>query len=178
MKILYVEDDPRHADLTLRVLRRSAPQIQMETATTIYEARVRLDHLSSEPLDLVLVDMHLRDGDGLTLLQHIRENGLPLAVVLVTGMGDEETAVAALKSRADDYVVKHKDYLNRLPVILDSALNHYRADAARRSRPLNILYAEDDAADLENTRRHFALHADHLRLDAVFTGPEVLSALQ
>ena len=74
--------------------------------------------------------MHLRDGNGLSLLQHIRENSLPLAVVMVTGMGDEDTAVAALKSRADDYVVKHQDYLQRLPIILKSALNHYRADAA------------------------------------------------
>ena len=122
--------------------------------------------------------MHLRDGDGLSLLQHIRESSLPVAVVLITGMGGEETAVAALKDRADDYVIKHKDYLQRLPVILESALNHYRADAARRAYPLSILYADDEFGDVENARRHFAVHADHLHLDAVFTGPEVLSALQ
>src|SRR3954464_15610742 len=166
MRILYVEDNPRHADLTVRTLHKSAPQVRLETVSTIGEAYARLDRIASDPFELVLTDMHLHDGDGLSLLQHIRQNGLPLAVVLVTGAGDEETAVAALKSRADDYVVKHKDYLNRLPVILESALHHYRADVARRARPLNILYAEDELRDVETTRRHFAVHAEHLHLDA------------
>ncbi len=178
MRILYVEDNPRHADLTVRTLHKSAPQVQLETVSTIGEAYARLGRIASDPLDLVLADMRLRDGDGLSLLQYIRENSLPLAVVLITGMGDEETAVSALKARADDYVVKHKDYLQRLPIILESALNHYRADAARRAHPLNILYAEDEFGEVESTRRHFAVHADHLHLDAVFTGPEVLSALK
>src|SRR5688572_19749924 len=113
MRILYVEDDPRDADLTVRRLQKTAPQFQVETVSTIEEGLMRLERINSEPLDLVLADVHLSDGDGLSLLNHIRENRMPLAVVMVTGMGDEETAVAALKARADDYVVKGKDYLDR-----------------------------------------------------------------
>src|SRR3954469_20689310 len=178
MRILYVEDNPVDADLTARALRKSAPDVEVETVSTIREALARLKRIASDPLDLVLTDVHLRDGDGLSLLQHVREHSLPLAVVLITGMGDEETAVAALKARADDYVVKSRDYLDRLPVILESALNHYRADAARRTHPLNILYAEDEPRDVESTLHYFAVHADHLHLDVVFSGSEVLSELQ
>src|SRR5215216_7150792 len=154
MRILYVEDDPRDADLTVRTLVRTAPHLTIETVSNIGAALARLQRMDPEPIDLVLTDVHLPDGDGVSLLNHIRENSLPLAVVIVTGMGDEETAVAALKARADDYVVKHKDYLDRLPVILESALNHYRADAARRARPLKILYAVDALREVESTRRH------------------------
>lgn len=178
MRILYVEDDPRDADLTLRMLRKTAPHLQLESVSTIQGALARLERLKSEPLDLVLTDMHLRDGDGLSLLLHIREKSLPLAVVMITGLGDEETAVEALKARADDYVIKRKDYLDRLAVTLESALNHYRADAARRSHPLRVLYAESDLHDIETTRRHFAVHADHLHLEVVSTGSGVLSVLQ
>ena len=178
MRILYVEDDPRDADITVRMLRKTAPHLQLEAVSTIHEALARLDHIARDPLDLVLTDINLPDGNGLSLLQHIRESSLPLAVVLVTGMGDQETAVAALKARADDYIVKRKDYLDRLPVILESALNHYRGDAARRAHPLQVLYAEGERHDIENTRRHFAVHADHLHIDAVSTGPEALLALQ
>src|SRR5215203_404293 len=178
MKVLYVEDDPRDADLTVRTLVRTAPHLTIETVSNIRDALARLQRINSDPIDLVLTDVHLHDGDGVSLLNHICESSLPLAVVIVTGMGDEETAVAALKARADDYVVKRKSYLERLPVILESAFNHYRADAARRAHPLNILYAEDEPRDVESTLRHFAVHAEHLRLDVVSGGSEVLFALQ
>lgn len=178
MRILYVEDDPRDADLTVRLLGRTAPQLQFETVSNIHDALTRLGRLDSEPLDLVLTDMHLRDGDGLALLNHIRENSLPVAVVVVTGMGDEETAVAALKARADDYVVKHKGYLDRLPIALESALNHYRAIAARRARPIKVLYAGDEEMQLEAVRRHLAVHADHIQLNATSDGVAVIEALR
>src|SRR6476661_4037191 len=164
MKILYVEDDVRDADLTLRMLRKRAPHLDFEVVSTLNKALARLERLPAEPLDLVLTDMNLHDGTGLTLLKHIRENSLPLAVVVITGSGDEQTAVEALKARADDYVVKRKDYLDRLPVTLESAHNHYRADAIRRAHPLNVLYAGSEPDDVEATSRFFAVHADHLYL--------------
>jgi PAS domain S-box-containing protein len=172
MRILYVEDDPHDADLTVRALRKSTPHFRVETVSTIGEALARLERIDSDPLDLVFADVRLRDGDGLSLLRHVRERGLPVAVVFITGMRDEETAVAALKVRADDYVVKRKDYLDRLPVLLESALSHHRADVARRAYPGNILYAEDEPRDTEHTRRHFAVHAEHLQLDLVHTVAE------
>ncbi len=178
MRILYVEDDPRDADLTVRRLQKTAPQFQVETVSTIEEGLMRLERINSEPLDLVLADVHLSDGDGLSLLNHIRENRMPVAVVMVTGMGDEETAVAALKARADDYVVKGKDYLDRLPITLESALNHYRADAARRAYPLKVLYIEGERTDVESTRRHFAVHADHIQVEYLPSTREALLTLQ
>jgi formate hydrogenlyase transcriptional activator len=178
MKILYVEDDPRDADLTKYTLGRSAPHLELETVSSIADASDRLRRLDSEPLDLVLTDMHLRDGDGLSLLNNIRENSMPVAVVIVTGVGDEDTAVAALKARADDYVVKRKGYLEKLPVILESAFNHYSADAARRSNPLRVLYAANNTNEIEATRKHFAVQADHVNLDVVNTGAEALSILR
>jgi len=178
MKILYVEDDLRDADVTVRMLRKNAPSYEIELAPTMAAALVRLAHLDSRPLDLVLTDMNLREGDGLCLLKHIRENAIPVAVVVVTGMGDEDTAVAALKARADDYVVKHKDYLDRLPTILENAVNHYRAESARRARPLNVLYAAQTAANIEETRRHFAMHAEYIHLNVVSSAAEAVYILK
>ena len=178
MRVLYVEDDPRDADLTRHTLRRTAPHLALEMVSSVGDALACLQRIDSEPIDIVLTDMHLPDGDGLFLLNRIRENSLPLAVVIVTGMGDEETAVAALKARADDYVVKRKGYLDRLPVILESALNHCRADAARRANPLKVLYLEANSQDIENTRRHLAVHADHIHVDVVTTPSSVFSSLR
>src|SRR5262245_39707379 len=178
MRILYVEDDLIDAELTQRQLRKTAPHFQLETVATMREPSARLERLDAQPLELVLTDMGLPDGDGLSLLRSIRERALPLAVVVITGVGDEETAVAALKSGAEDYVVKRKDYLERLPVTLESALQRFSAEAARRARPLKVLYAEHDTADIDLTRRHFARHAPNFHIDVVVSGPEVLHRLQ
>jgi len=178
MRVLYVEDDPRDADLTSRTLARTAPHLSLEVVNSIDDALARLKRIQSEPIDLVLSDMQLRDGDGLYLLNRIRENSLPIAVVIVTGVGDEETAVAALKARADDYVVKRKGYLERLPVVLESAFNHYSADAARRANPLKVLYLEADSRAIETTRRHLAVHADYIHIDVVTNTSEWFSNLR
>ena len=177
MRILYVEDDPRDADLTVRGLHKSAPHFEIEILSTIQETHARLALLDSHPLELLMVDMHLSDGTGLELLQHVRENRLPIAVVMVTGSGDEDTAVAALKVRADDYVVKRTNYIDRLPVVLERAVNHYRANAARQANPLRILYANDNTAEIENTRRHLSVHADHIQMDVVSTGSAALNVV-
>lgn len=178
MRILYIEDNPSDADLTVRMLKRIAPHIDIEIASSIREGVERLKRVASEPIDLVLSDVQLRDGDGLSVLQYIRENRIPVAVVLVTGAGDEETAVAALKARADDYVVKRKGYLDQLPLIFDSALNHYRADAARRSHSLNALYIGGNPSDVENIRRHLSMHADHINLETSASWSHAQQTLQ
>jgi DNA-binding response OmpR family regulator len=159
-------------------LRKTAPSIEVELGPSYEAALVRLEHLISAPLDLVLTDLHLRDGDGLSLLKHIRENALPVAVVIVTGMGDEDTAVSAFKARADDYVVKRSDYLDRLPATLESALNHYRAESARRARRLQVLYAEHDESTITEIGQHFSIHADHIHLHVVSSAAEALYVLQ
>ena len=177
MNILYVEDNPGDADLARRALRKSAPHFNLDLVGTQREALARLSEPEASRYDPVLTDMRLPNGDGLAILTHIRGRSLPLAVVLITGAGDEETAVAVLKAGADDYVVKRGDYLARLPLTLEDALHHYRAEAVRRTRPLRVLYAEHNATDVDLTRRHLAAHAPHIHLDVVGTAPEVLQRL-
>ncbi|MCC6613655.1 MAG: PAS domain S-box protein [Anaerolineae bacterium] len=176
MKILYVEDDPRDADLVRRELSRAAPHIRLDIAPTLGEARSRLAEPNAA-YDLVLADLRLPDGTGLELLEELRKRGKALAVVILTGVGDEETAVAALKAGADDYVTKRKDYHVRLLPALETALGRFRAEAARRARPLRVLYAEHNAADIDLTQRHFARYALHIHLDEVYTAVEALHRL-
>ena len=175
MRILYLEDSPVDADLALRALARSSPTDVVEVAPTLAAARERLGR--PEDFDLVLADLGLPDGSGLELLDEIRARGLPLAVVILTGSGDQEAAVAALKAGADDYLTKHGDYLERLPRLAASALARFRAAAARRARPLRVLYVEHSAFDIDLTRRHFAQYAPQLHLDVISQPTDALARL-
>lgn len=125
MKILYVEDEIAHVMLTERTLQENLHQeFLLLHAEKVSDA---LKFLDAEPdIDLVLSDLRLPDGTGLELLKKIRERKDPPAVVLVTGQGDQEAAVAALKAGAADYLVKQSDYLHRLPVVLSNAVAQNR----------------------------------------------------
>lgn len=175
MKLLYVEDNNQDIDLTRRILARQAPQIELETAGTLAEAR-RL--LAGQPkYDLVLLDLRLPDGGGLELLAEIRDQDLPLPVVILTGSGDEETAVAALKAGADDYLIKQTGYLERLAEVLETAVSRFHDLSARRAHPLRVLYVEHNNADIDLARRFMTRHAPHIRLDVAHTIPELLQKL-
>ena len=179
MKVLYVEDNEQDADLTCRRLARLAPDIAVATAHTLADARLRLaaEEAAGALPDVLLVDVRLPDGNGLELLGEVRLRGSPIAVVMLTGSGDEALVVAALRSGADDYVVKSGAYIERLPATLAGVVETFRQASAHRSTPIRVLYAEPSASDVDLLQRHLARYAPHLHVDAVFTAQEALARL-
>ena len=175
MKILYLEDNAADADLAVRALARGAPGATVEVVSSLAAARRRLE--DAQDFDLVLADLGLPDGSGLEILSAIRDAALPLAVVILTGSGDQEAAIGALKGGADDYLTKHGDYLERLPRTLVAALARFRSGEASRARPLRVLYVERNAFDVDLTRRHFAEHAPHIHLELADRAADALRLL-
>jgi two-component system, NtrC family, response regulator AtoC len=80
----------------------AAEGFSVTTAGTLGEARAQIDRLRP---DVVLVDLRLPDGSGMELLEHVAGPAV-MEVVLITGHGTVETAVAALRRGAADYLVK------------------------------------------------------------------------
>lgn len=175
MKILYVEDNPLDIEIARHALKPSASEFILETVSSLEEAYARLDLIQG--LGIVLCDLILPDGSGLELLSHIRSRNLPLAVLIVTGGGDEEAAVAALKAGADAYLIKQVHFNDFLPQTLAAALARHRAASARRVNSLRVLYAERDTTAADRARQHLAQHAPHIRLDIVHDVHDVLSRL-
>ncbi len=175
MRVLHVEDNPTDADLAHRMLVRRAPEIVLERCSTRVDAMARLQ--PAERFDLAIIDLHLPDGSGLELLTWIRERRLPVAVVVMTGTGDQEAAIAALKAGADDYITKGTDAFDRLPITLQDARRRFREAHARRARTLRVLYAEHNRAHIDLTRRYFARHAPYIRLTVFSDVDQVLARL-
>src|SRR5437870_4437643 len=98
---LIVDDEPR-LRLILSQLMRAEGFRCVEAANGL-EA---LDHLSREPITLVMSDMEMPKMNGIELLKHLRAKYPDVAVVMVTGNSDVETAVGTLSAGAMDYIVK------------------------------------------------------------------------
>ena len=97
--ILCIEDDPLLGDLLLYALQREGYQARLAPT-----AGGGLQAITAEHPDLVLLDMHLPDGDGLALCGHIRlTHRLP---VILTGANSDEDALAGFERGADDCVAK------------------------------------------------------------------------
>ncbi len=134
MKILYVEDEIAHIELAERTLEDNLKEGFFLLHCESFKDAINILERESD-IDVVLSDLRLPDGSGLDLLKHIKEKLMPPAVVLVTGQGDEQVAVAALKAGAADYLVKQSDYLHRLPVVITNAVaqnNLIREQKAKR----------------------------------------------
>ncbi len=176
LRVLYVEDDPVDTDLARRELYRAAPEMRLEVAPTVAAAMELLAD-AKPPFDVVLSDLTLPDGNGLEILSHVRARDLPLAVVIITGSGDQEAAVAALKAGADDYLTKSTGRFANLPLVLSEAHCAFQARLKRQARPMLVLYAEPNPFDVDLTRRHLAQYAPYIQLEAVGSGEEILQRL-
>ena len=172
LRLLYVEDSESDADLTRRALARHAPGIEMTHAPTLAAGRALL----ADPggFDTLLLDLNLPDGNGLELLNEVRTLSRTMTIVMLTGSGDQDAVIAAIKAGADDYIVKHGDYLNRLHARLDDARQRSHTSGVLRNRGLRVLYAEHNAFDADLARRHIEHHAPHIRLELFATADEVL----
>ena len=124
MRILLIEDNADHRELMCRALTEYDLTWQVDAVVSGKEA---LRHLAEwEAYDLVFLDYSLPERDGLEVLKEIRRGEAPPPVVMVTGRGDEQVAVAAMKGGAYDYVVKGEDYLQRLPVVAQRAVEAHQ----------------------------------------------------
>jgi PAS domain S-box-containing protein len=130
MRILLVEDNADHRELMGRALTGHDSTWEVEGVGFGEEALCLL--LGGAVFDLVFLDYSLPQRDGLWFLGEIRRGKAPPPVVMVTGRGDEQVAVEAMKRGAYDYVVKQEGYLERLPVVARHALEANRLAMERK----------------------------------------------
>lgn len=176
MKILLLEDNTTDADLTILGLSRLIPTISIEHATTLAQARAILQ--ANHSFDIALLDVNLPDGNGLEILMEIRKNNLDFPVVILTGSGDEEAAVTALKTGAEDYIIKQSDYITALPEIISQAIINFKKDAFIKSEVIDVLYIEHNSADIDFTIRYFAKYAPYIQIKALSTAEEAIIKLE
>ncbi|WP_298482906.1 HD domain-containing phosphohydrolase [uncultured Chloroflexus sp.] len=164
LHLLLIEDNPFDADLFRRAMLLHDAKIKITHIDSYQAAYAHLNNLSTTAItyDGVILDLHLRDGDGLDLLAYMRSHHLPLAVIILTGGGGDHMVISALKAGADDYVIKRDDYLDRIGAIIEQACQRFHSQQARRSQTITVTYIEFGATDSEATIHYLQRIAPHL----------------
>ena len=146
---LVVDDEPDIRELLELTLSRM--DIETECAADLAQAR-RL--LGQRRFDLCLTDMRLPDGNGIELVEYIQTHYADTPVAMITAHGNMESAIAALKAGAFDFVSKPVD-LQVLRNLVNSALklSRGRAEGGKRAPTLRLL---GNSAPMEEIRGKIA----------------------
>jgi DNA-binding response OmpR family regulator len=118
MRIALVEDNRFHAVLFKQAIHEKHPDVGIAAFPS---GKSFLHGFEENRFDLVVLDYNLPDIDGLQLLSIIRSRDPDIPLIMITGVGSEQTAVEAMKSGATDYITKSGDYGSAIPRVLEQA---------------------------------------------------------
>ena len=127
-RILVVDDDRGIQDVLDIMLSREGYQV-----TTADDGAAALDIIRKKKFDLVITDLKMPRMDGIDLLKGVKETAPGTAVILLTAFASGETALAAMREGAYDYVEKNFNVDDLLSIVRD-ALEKREAD--RQEKPI------------------------------------------
>ena len=110
IQVLLIEDEESIRRVMSRILKEENDQYQITEAV---DGKQGLDLLSKGQFDLVLCDIKMPKMDGIEVLKKAKDEMLNIPFIMLTGHGNIETAVEAMKLGAYDFISKPPD-LNRL----------------------------------------------------------------
>jgi two-component system, NtrC family, response regulator PilR len=138
-RILIVDDEQSMCEMLAILLKKEG--LDVRSAGSRAGAA---DLLRQGPVDLVLTDVQLPDGDGLEILRHVKSASPETAVVVMTAYGTTEMAVAARKLGAEAYILKPFDVDELRIVVRDALANRrLREEVVRLKREVGQAYGLD-----------------------------------
>jgi len=115
-RILVVDDEQSMREMLAIMLKKEGFEV-VTAGSRASAAGV----LGQAPVDLVITDVRLPDGDGIEILRHVKAASPETVVIVMTAYGSAESAVAALKLGAQDYILKPFD-VDELKIVVRNAL--------------------------------------------------------
>ena len=136
IQVMVVDDDPRVARIHAQFVARTAG---FAVAAVVHTAQQAADTARSLQPDLVLLDIHLPDVNGLDLLRRWRAEGVTMGVIVITAAREMDAVRAALAGGAARYLIKPFEY----PDLADTM----RAFQAQHDTVQSSASASQDDAD-------------------------------
>jgi PAS domain S-box-containing protein len=151
LRLLIIEDSEDDEQLLLQQLHRSGYAVEHERVET---APAMLDALARGPWDFIVSDYRLPSFSGPAAFALLKERGLDIPLIIISGTIGEELAVEAIKLGVSDYLMKNN--LSRLPVAVERELKDAEGRRARREA--------EAALDESQTRLLLATRASNIGL--------------
>jgi DNA-binding NtrC family response regulator len=136
-RILVVDDDPLIRGSLYEMLRGQRYEVEMAS-----DGSEAIDHLKRRPFQLVLADWKMPQVDGMALLAHIKNQYPDVSVILITGFGNVNSAVEAMRQGAFDYLTKPIQP-EELEETISRALTQYSPPADTIEDPFTGIIGQD-----------------------------------
>src|SRR5256714_14138740 len=143
LRVLHVEDSERDVALLTRYLTRAGYELTSERVETAEGMRAAL---SAREWDVILCDYSMPHFNALQALEVLKETGLDIPFIIISGTVGEAVAVAAMRAGANDYLMK--DNLVRLAPTIEREMHEAENRRARRRAEAALKESEDRYRDL------------------------------
>ncbi|HEY2736556.1 MAG TPA: sigma-54 dependent transcriptional regulator, partial [Polyangiales bacterium] len=119
-RALIIDDEPSMCELLAVGLKK-----RDFDPVCVTSAAAAVDLLAAEDFDVVVTDVNMRGLDGIELCKHVVSNRPDVPVIVITAFGSMETAIAAMRAGAYDFIPKPVD-LDTLQLALERGIGHHR----------------------------------------------------
>ncbi len=140
--LLLIEDDAGDALLVEELVADSAPDMKVVWVQSLAEAR---DALTTTDPDCLLLDLHLPDAHGLEAVARVQEYAENVPIVVLTGLAEEQTGLAAVAVGAQDYLVKGRVEPELFGRAVRYAIQRKQAEQHAAALQASELHAQENA---------------------------------
>ncbi|MFD8673412.1 PP2C family protein-serine/threonine phosphatase [Streptomyces seoulensis] len=140
--VLLVEDDPGDALLVEELVADSALKMRLRWVRSMSEAA---GVLATERPDCVLLDLHLPDASGLEAVSLVKAHADQVAIVVLTGLAEEQTGLSAVTAGAQDYLVKGRVEPELFGRAVRYAIQRKQAEQAAVALQASLMQAQENA---------------------------------
>ncbi len=155
--ILLVEDEKIDAEALHRAFNEDSQKYNIFTVSNLFEAKA---HLSEVTPNIVIADLVLPDGSGIELLPTEKKDFVCPFLVL-SGKGNEEKAVDAMKRGALNYLVKTSKTISLIPAFVKIALQEWEILQDKKQAEKELIEAKKDAEKANLAKSEFLARVSH-----------------
>ncbi len=157
LDILLIEDDETDQTVIKKCLVSTDITNQISVKPDLKSGEAELD---TNSFHVVIVDQNLSDGSGIEFLQKLRKANNDIPVILITGLGNESTAVEAMRAGASDYIPKDRISPKSISRSLLNSIESYQLIMRAKQAEINLSESEKRYRTIVETVSDFIFELD------------------